>query len=200
MLQRKMILAAVATFSLLGVAWGFTTLWRYESTPGAQARVADRWPTSSRLDRKRERFTLVLAVHPRCPCTRATIEGLAHVMERVQGRVSAYVLVFKPADAAAGWEVTDVWRSAAAIPGAVVVSDTDGDEAALFHAETSGLANVYDGDGRLVFTGGLTAARGRSGISVGQEQLIARVMTGRATTTVARVFGCALRQTALLSK
>jgi hypothetical protein len=144
---------------------------------------------------------MVLAVHPRCPCTRATIDGLAQVMERLRGRLTAYVLVYKPADSPAGWEMTDIWRSAEAIPGTVIMADADGVESELFHAETSGLANVYDAGGRLVFTGGLTAARGHAGTSSAQGQLISQVMAGGApVATVTKVFGCALRQTALPSQ
>jgi hypothetical protein len=196
------ILAAAGCFWLLGGAWGFTTLWRYESTPGAQTSAGERWPSGSRLDRKPDRFTLVLAVHPQCPCTRATIDSLAHVMERLRGRMAAYVLVYKPADAPAGWEKTDIWRGAAAIPGVTVLADVDGMESELFQAQTSGLANLYDSGGSLVFTGGLTAARGRSGISTGQQQLISRVMSGGggAVAKVVKVFGCALRETAQLSE
>jgi hypothetical protein len=130
---------------------------------------------------------------------RASIEGLGHVMGRLRGRLSAYVLVYKPADSPAGWEVTDIWRSAEAIPGVVVLADADGAESQLFQAQTSGLANVYDADGRLVFTGGLTAARGHAGTSAAQEQLIAQMTAGGfPATTITRVFGCALRSPASL--
>jgi hypothetical protein len=137
----------------------------------------------------------VLAVHPRCPCTRATIDGLASVMARLRGRLSAHVLVYKPAESPAGWEATDIWSSASAIPGVVVAADVDGVEAAMFEARTSGQANVYDGGGQLVFSGGLTAARGHVGDSVGQEQVISVVTSGGARSASAtKVFGCALGQ------
>jgi hypothetical protein len=193
MRHQPMLLAAAGSLWLTGVGAGFAAIWRYEVTPGDQTVVGRRWPTSSRIGRKPEGFTLVLAVHPQCPCTRATIEGLGRVMGRLRGRLSAYVLVYKPADSPAGWEVTDIWRSAEAIPGVVVMADADGAESGLFQAQTSGLANVYDADGRLVFTGGLTAARGHAGTSAAQEQLVAQVTAGDVpVTAVTKVFGCAL--------
>ena len=55
-------------------------------------------------------------------------------MTQAQGRVTAYVLFVKPPGFSDGWEQTDLWASAAAIPGVTPVRDDDGVEAGLFHA------------------------------------------------------------------
>ena len=44
-------------------------------------------------------------------------------MARLQGRIAAHVVFAKPAGTPAGWEKTDLWHSAAAIPGATLMAD-----------------------------------------------------------------------------
>lgn len=67
----------------------------------------------------------------------------------------------------------------------------------VFGAETSGSVAVYDAAGGLPFNGGITAARGHSGINAGQVSLIAFLDTGARDDEPADastpVFGCPLR-------
>jgi hypothetical protein len=154
------------------------------------------WPNASQLARDPDRFTLVLAAHPRCPCTRASMEGLAQVVAGADTRLTTYVLMMTPGDSEQGWEKTDVWDGAQRIPGVKVVSDRDGAEAQLFGARTSGQTLLYDPHGTLVFRGGLTPARGHPGATLGQKSILALIHGGVADATVTEVFGCALADTA----
>lgn len=163
---------------------------RYKATPGAAATAPDTWPSASHIERAPDRATLVMLVHPRCPCSRASVSELAELMERAGDRLKARVLFLHPAGTAQDWEKTDLWRSAAAIPGVTPVADDDGAEAERFGAKTSGQTLVYDAAGRLVFRGGLTPARGHAGNSVGRDR-IARIVLGE-TRLDAPVFGCDL--------
>ena len=54
-------------------------------------------------------------------------------------------------------------------------------------------ADVCDADGRLVFSGGITVARGHSGDNAGRSALAALLTDGTAATTKTAVFGCFLR-------
>ncbi len=80
---------------------------------------------------------------------------------------------------------------------ATVHFDGEGDERRRFRAFTSGQVLVYDVAGRLVFDGGLTAARGHAGPNPGQAALFELLTDKR---TVARkawpVFGCPLDELA----
>ena len=113
------------------------------------------------------RATLGMSAHPHCPCTRASLGELARLMTQAQGRVTAYVLFVKPPNFSGGWEQTDLWASAAAIPGVTAVRDDGGDESRLFHAATSGQTALYDAAGSLLFSGALRAARGTRAITRG---------------------------------
>jgi hypothetical protein len=174
------------------VAAGMLVLMRYQFAPGPEAAARDRWPPFSLLRRDPLHPTLVMAVHPHCPCTQASLEELARVVARSRGRLTVKILVYKPDGSGEVWEKTDLWRKAAAIPGVTVVADEYGEEAARFHASTSGEVLLFDPSGRLLFEGGITAARGRPGDNPGEDAVAALVSGGAARRTRMPVFGCSL--------
>jgi len=183
---------------VLGISWvcavgaGFRMLLAYEHTPGEGARAPDQWPNASEIVRPPGRATLIMLAHPQCPCTRASIGELAILMARVHKSVSAYVLFVSPSDLAESWPRTDLWESAAAIPGVRTIADHDGREARLFHAATSGQTLVYDATGRLTFSGGITDARGHSGDNAGRTAIVSLLTTGTSDQRTTPVFGCSL--------
>ena len=170
---------------------GFSVLLRYQRTPGEAASAPEHWPAASALRAVSGRETLLLFVHPRCPCTRASVDSLAWIMARGSGRVAAYAVFYKPPAFAADWEAGDLWRSASAIPGVTAVEDADGREARRFGAETSGQALLFDAGGRLLYRGGLTGGRGHFGDNPGRDAVLA-LAKGRPAKTAASVFGCSL--------
>jgi hypothetical protein len=192
-----LLAAAFGALWTLAVCAGLLVLLNYEKRPGLAATPPGRWPASSHLERATGHAALVMLVHPGCPCSRASIEELDRVMARVQGLVTAHVLFFKPREFPDGWERTDLWRTAAAIPGVRVTRDDDGVEAQRFRAVTSGQVVLYDADGALRFSGGITPSRGHAGDSAGRDAIVA-LLTGNGPRTAAHtpVFGCSLRDPA----
>lgn len=184
---------------LVGLVWagavasGFTILLRYSSTPALeQGAHPSRWPAAARLARDPGRATLVMFAHPHCPCTRASLAELARLMARFDRRLQAYVLVVRPHGTDDAWAATGLGERAAGIAGVTALADREGVEAARFGATTSGMTLLYDPDGRLRFSGGLTSGRGHEGPSFGQRR-IAAVLTNRtADLPHAPVFGCSL--------
>src|SRR5437773_1160422 len=75
---------------------------------------------------------------------------------------------------------TDVFTSASHLPRTHIVLDNDGHEASIFHGFTSGQTFLYDGDGRLRFSGGITLLRGHAGFNSGSAEVmqIARTRAG----------------------
>jgi len=177
------------------VGIGLSYLWTYESTPGLAAAAPLSWPADSQLQPASDRASLVMLVHPQCPCTRASIGELAAIMAHCEGRVNAYVLFMKPEGSAENWEKTDLWQSAAKIPGVSVISDPNGEEAQRFHAVTSGQTLLYDTKGQLLFTGGITASRGHSGDNAGRSAIVSLINREVPDTTETSVFGCPLFNT-----
>ena len=85
-----------------------------------------------------------------------------------------------------------VVAQAAAIPGAQVLRDAGGVEAARFQAATSGQTLLYSAEGDLLFNGGITSARGHAGDNFGKSAIISLVNGGRAEHAETPVFGCTL--------
>jgi hypothetical protein len=184
---------AVALWAAV-VGVGGTWLWKYAATAGVAATPPEHWPARSAIVREAGRVTLVMLAHPRCPCTRASIAELAVLMDRIGAQASAHVLFVQPRGVRPGdgWAKTALWQSVAGIPGVTVHADAGGAEAALFHAVTSGQVVAYDASGKLVFSGGITGARGHEGDNVGLMRALALVSGRRADRNESKVFGCAL--------
>jgi hypothetical protein len=190
--KNKIIPAAAGALWLLMLAVGVGALWSYEGTPGTAAAAPGMWPAASRIKPDAARATLVMLAHPHCPCTRASIDELARLMTQAQGRVTAYVLFVKPAGFSDEWVQSEMWASAAAIPGVTPVLDDGGTEAGLFHAETSGQTVLYDATGNLLFSGGITSARGHAGDNAGRTAIVSLLTSDEAEERDTPVFGCPL--------
>ncbi len=190
----KIFLTACLILWLCAVGCGIYYLNNYEFTPGAEtAEHPATFPVASRIDREGRLPTLLIFAHPHCPCTRATVQELSKLMTEAQGRLKARVLFIKPVNFADDWTQTDLWNSAAAIPGVTAAVDDEGREASLFKAETSGIALLYDSTGALRFQGGITASRGHEGNNDGRRSIVDLVTKDAAQPSETFVYGCPLK-------
>jgi len=189
---RRAVAVSGTALWLLVVVTGLRILSSYSLAAGEAGDAPARWPAESRLSRPAHQPVLVVIAHPLCPCSRATIGELDRLMSHVQGRVTTHVVFVRPVGSGNDWTRSDLWRSAAAIPGVTAWSDEGGIEASRFGAATSGQAMLYDGDGRLVFSGGITTARGHWGDSAGSRTLSEFLVDGAPSRLHTPVFGCAL--------
>lgn len=190
---RKKILISVSSVLWLGiVGCGLFLMANYASSPGTAAHPSRQFPANSLIRQIPDRPTLIMLAHPHCPCTRASIGELALLMAQSQKDITAYVLFLKPAELKDDWSKTDLWQSASEIPGVKVIEDEDGKEAAFFDGETSGQTFLYDTKGQLLFTGGITSARGHAGDNAGRSAIISLLNNGKADQTETSVYGCSL--------
>lgn len=167
------------------VTAGFVIWERYENTPGAVGP-----PPAVAPDPGPPRWRLTVFLHPRCPCSRATVAEIAEVVRQAPD-LSARVVFVSPAVTPAGWERGEACDATAAIPGVGLDTDPDGSEARRLGAKTSGQAVLTDPAGRVVFRGGLTRGRGRAGESAGRRAVLDWITRGDGAAT-APVFGCPL--------
>ena len=197
-LSGRLILACVFAVWFAGTAWGMKVLLDYQVAPGVAAFAPKAWPASSSLPRPALSPTLVLVLHPRCPCSRATLTELAQIVAHTRGRLAVEVLFVVPPGLDGQWAMASLWRQASAIPGVHLTLDSDGLEARHFGAATSGQALFYDTSGRLRFAGGITPGRGHEGDNAGEaavEALASATHTNtnkEALAASSPVFGCAL--------
>lgn len=183
-------LAAALGFGLwlAAIAGGLVVVTRHLAIAGVDQGTLTRWPVASAVAREPGRATLLCFVHPRCPCTRATLRELERVVSRSPG--AAVRVVFRD-DPDGDLPSAATWSMAARVPGARRVRDPGGVEARRFGAATSGLVMLFDADGVLRFRGGVTPSRGHEGDGPGSAALEA-ALRGRPGASWARVFGCGL--------
>ena len=166
----------------------------YEVTPGTQVTTRQKWPlgVDAFLDVKTNKIEtaerdqqedgsaslpmLVVVLHPRCICSRATLRELEEAATTFDHPYQAVVLVFQPSGGDTAWQSTDLYHDAQQALHAHVVTDIDGAIAAQFGAQTSGQVYLYSGaatsaERQLLFAGGVTAARGEVGDNRGLASL-----------------------------
>jgi hypothetical protein len=177
---------------LIAAAAGLAVLWQYDNAPGENAMAPRVWPEGTALVRATGTPTLILLAHPQCSCTRASLAELAEALARATVRPRTYVLFLKPDGVSDEWTVTDLWRTASALPDVTVIRDDAGTEARRFGVETSGQTLLYDGAGTLLFAGGITGARAHQGDNDGRRSIVALLNRSTPARTETNVFGCSL--------
>ena len=179
-----------------GVLWGFAAtigwcygLW-YETTPSVTDLGRTRWPAQSACTLAADRPTLLMFVHPRCPCSRSSLDELAVLLTHCPNHIDVQVLFFTPQSVPVEWARTDLWEKAAQIPGVVPRVDVAGTEHRRFGARVSGEVFVFQVDGQLVFHGGITGGRGHAGDNVGRAAIEFFLIEGVRPPQETPVFGC----------
>jgi hypothetical protein len=186
---KKLVIAAWAVV----IAGGALAVAEHDVTPGppAAAHLSDAAPAG--LGLVSGTWNIVMFIHPRCPCSAASLAELAGLSARCGDRLHTSIVIFRPTDKPDRWVHTPTYEAATHLAGATVKFDEDAAIARRMGAFTSGQAFVYDPAGRLAFSGGMTNARDCSGDSVGVERVAALVLqTGapKGPVSHAAVFGC----------
>lgn len=173
------------------VVCGYCFLLTYEGSPGAAAQAATTMPSGTVIQPTKQEFSLVMFVHPQCPCTRASLHELELALTR-SPKMQTYIVFLHPTDVDSSWVQSDLWNEARTIPNTVLIDDKGGALAARFGVTTSGEVLLYGPSRRLLFSGGITAARGHEGDNEGLNAVVA-LTNGRPTTVHStNVFGCSL--------
>jgi hypothetical protein len=179
-------------FWIFTVGGGFFALLRYSNTEGKPASAPHSWPKDTSIVRAHDRYSLLVFAHPQCPCTAASIEELAHIVATAHGQVDTYVLFYAPELKSEEWVHGTLWQNASIIPGITAIDDREGVEARRFEVATSGQALLYDREGLLQFSGGITASRGHEGGNDGRDAIVSLALNGYARRVTTPVFGCSL--------
>ncbi len=169
---------------------GLTVVWKYSHTPAHAKEALPQWPTNSQITLSSSTPTLVMFAHPHCPCTRASVAELARIAAKCAGRFNGWVVFFKHEALDEGSEQSDTMREVKEIPGMRIVNDIDGELARQFNVATSGHTLLYDFTGKLLFSGGITSARGHAGDNLGESAIISLLTGEKNESSTTPVFGC----------
>jgi len=196
MTQRRVHLALVGAWLLaLCAGWCWMVRYQYATQPAGQQIAASAWPSDSTLARPNA-FTLLLFLHPRCPCSRASIIELERLLENLRSQHVAlpaiYVVATVPENWSVEWTQTETLSRAAKLEGSQVVIDPSGQEALRFGAQASGTLILFDARGSRLYAGGITPSRGAEGENAGRLA-IETLLEGKSYSgTPMPVFGCRL--------
>lgn len=190
--------------TLLIIAWGLLVgllcwaLLAYSfkrEMPTAGGAVAH-WPTGTSIAPDSDRPTLLVFLHPKCPCSRATLAELERiwVLHNEQDKASPRMVfvVPVPPEEPSDWLTTGTVEQAKQMQDATLVVDPGGVEAQRFGATTSGTVMWFDPEGRSLYAGGITWGRGHEGGNAGRDS-VEQLMRGETPTEQnLPAFGCRL--------
>jgi len=185
--MRSRLTAIAVCLWAAGLAAGFAAWMDYDTTPG-QSALATASVQEANWVQNSPRYRLVMFAHPHCPCTQASLTELERIAAEFQV-ASTMVYFCKPSDASGEeWEPTNV-----SVRMADLAKWDDGcKEAKRAGATTSGHLLLFHPDGTLLFSGGITRARGYAGESVGSEAVRSRLLGQTRELKNSPVFGCPL--------
>jgi hypothetical protein len=184
-------IAAIVVLWVAGIAAGFGALQRYSSKAGPARGPDVQAEIHLASFRHPGRAVLVMAIHPLCPCTEASLAELGDLLARSRGACDAVLLQYHPSDGTPDWPVDTTPRVLGGVKVPVVL-DRGGEIASAIGAETSGHAVLVDATGAVRFHGGLTIARGHRGRSPAQDAILDVLAGGHPTMSTAPVYGCTL--------
>ncbi len=183
-------LGAGVTLWLGCIAAHFCALQHYSAQAGAAHTPRDPNEFFS-AHRQPGRPLLVMAIHPRCPCSDASLAELGDLLARSHGRCDALIIQYQPVDQTSGWPT----HSAPQRLGGVrvnVLLDAGGKIASTLGAATSGHVVFADAQGKIRFTGGITTSRGHRGRAPAQDAILKLLSGSKSDARSTPVYGCAL--------
>jgi hypothetical protein len=189
--MKKTLIIVALTIWVSTIAIGTVWITDYSTRPGKKGISPTSLPigfggeTSSKLPK------LFVFLHPQCPCSGATLKELEKLVERNPDALEINIFFYQPSNQPPEWSETWLWRAASEIPNANLTK-INLEELQKFGAITSGQTLLYDADGNLVFSGGITQARGHEGPNLGSEIIEEYLSGSKPSVSEAPVFGCIL--------
>jgi len=183
---------------VVAVAVGWVAVSRYDLTTEQPLGddLAAQWPADSEIVRPDDLATILLFLHPKCPCSRASLTELERLTASLEGQrardAKLIVVVTTPESPSGEWLKTATVARASRLRNGTLFVDRGGVEAKRFGAVTSGLVMLYDGKGTCRYAGGVTIARGHEGENGGRLSLL-KILEGDLTAPAKfPAFGCRL--------
>ncbi|MBN22135.1 MAG: hypothetical protein CL678_12715 [Bdellovibrionaceae bacterium] len=190
--NKKLLIITFFFVWITGASYGFFTLWDYENTPGLPGEPPKNWPKASSVKLSAKTPTLLMFLHPRCPCSEASIEELARLYSHIKEKVKSTLIFYKPQKFNHDWVKSDLWDNAHRIPNATVTIDSENKMINLFNPKTSGQVYLYNKEGTLIYSGGITGGRGHAGDNLGSKIIREYILNNKIIKQEAFVFGCSL--------
>ncbi|MCC9601689.1 hypothetical protein LOC67_14110 [Stieleria sp. JC731] len=178
------------------VGWICIARYQFQTAAAGPIKTELQWPSDTEIPLASGQLTMLFFVHPKCPCTKASIHELKRVFDDLGENAdlpSVVVIASVPKESGDNWGQTDILRQASQLPNSRLILDQGGKETARFDAKVSGTVMLYRPQGERIFVGGVTVSRGHEGPSVGGDQLVSLIeRPARTLEQSPPVFGCGL--------
>lgn len=140
-----------------------------------------------------KKLRVMVFLHPRCPCSRATIIELARTLRMSHTAADIKAIFFKPATEPDSWVQHNTWDLCGEMRGIQRIIDNDGQIARQYGINASGHILVYSYKGDLLFGGGITESRGHEGDNPARRAFgLVIESNGDKHGGLMPVFGCSL--------
>lgn len=190
--KTKLAVLLLIIFWLTAVGYGYTAIIHYGLKPSSHQLQLQTWPSESKLRLDPKLNTMLVFVHPKCPCSRATLAELDRLLLSSNNRLKVITVFIKPEPKDDKWLQTDLWQKAGALAGVERHIDLANREAKLFQATSSGEVYLFNTNGQLLYHGGITAGRGHEGDNVGRTVISQYLRTGTIKEHQGYAYGCSL--------
>lgn len=183
--------SVVIAWSVL-VLLGYGCMVFYSTAPAKSAIRLSAFPLESGL--AKGSLTLITFLHPRCPCSKASVSELQELLaqSKFPSNLTVYAVVSQPRGCAADFTQGAILDSLSSMKNVQLIIDKDDLESQRFGARTSGQTFLFDSQGKCLFSGGITAARGEVGANAGVDALRQCIASGQTAINETPVFGCSL--------
>ena len=169
---------------------GTLAITAYSNTPGVRPETVACWPETSTLTRSEDSPTVVLFLHPKCPCSVSTLREMERALSGNSDQVEVQIGLFCPPNEPDEWTKTSLSKFAEHLkPGSTFI-DRSAVEARRFGVLTSGHVLVFSASGKILFSGGVTAAKGHDGENRGGLALRSLCRGDDLPLIEQPVFGC----------
>ncbi|MEM9364393.1 MAG: hypothetical protein AAGD07_00250 [Planctomycetota bacterium] len=195
--KSRVWLIALPVVWLVMVVLGFTLLLKHDtkttSDVGSALRVSPiEDALVERLGLSENLSHVVVAVHPRCPCTANTLDELQLAMVHADAPAALTFLVYQPESAPESWRGDYFARLRKRFDDATILRDRAGELSKSLDLHSSGAMVVTLGP-QVLFRGGITAGRSCRQDNLGALTLREFLDRGAVANSVETpVFGCEL--------
>jgi hypothetical protein len=173
------------------IAAGFLALEAYANSRGARGRSLADWPRKCVIPIDGTHPTLLIFLHPLCPCSSASIDELKEIAGRCGDRVRLNAVVLCTDSLEREGEGA-IERSLTNVPDIQIWPDIGGALARRFGVLTSGHVLLYGPSGHLIFSGGITSSRAHRGDNLGRSAVLSAILADPSDRGSTPVFGCPL--------
>ena len=136
---------------------------------------------------------IVMALHPKCPCTRRSLDELQSLLGIAPEKTHCTFLVGLPSSKSKTWMDTDTVATASGLPNVDIITDQDSARAKSLGLSRSGESLVINDAGQVVFQSGITAGRSCKMRNPSSDAVSEFLLHGTCPAITTPMFGCPLR-------